>query len=151
MRTSTARRSIRHLQSRASAVPSFSSRSTTRNGGYGRPCERPSNCRPSMHWRTRSEAPIVLPRRARRVRSALLFAAAALAELGGAFLVWQAVREGAKPWVGVLGAVALVAYGLLASLQPDPHFGRVLAAYGGVFVCGSLLWGIAIDGFRPDR
>jgi small multidrug resistance family-3 protein len=40
---------------------------------------------------------------------------------------------------------------LLASLQPDPHFGRVLAAYGGVFVFGSLLWGVTIDGFRPDR
>ena len=85
------------------------------------------------------------------MRSVLLFAAAAVAEIGGAFLVWRAVREGAAPWVGAAGALALVAYGFLASLQPDPHFGRVLAAYGGVFVCCSLLWGVAIDGFRPDR
>ena len=35
--------------------------------------------------------------------------------------------------------------------QPESHFGRVLAAYGGVFVAGSLAWGIAFDGFRPDR
>jgi small multidrug resistance family-3 protein len=27
----------------------------------------------------------------------------------------------------------------------------VLAAYGGVFVVGSLLWGVVVDGFRPDR
>ncbi|MGH2845124.1 MAG: YnfA family protein, partial [Thermoleophilaceae bacterium] len=47
--------------------------------------------------------------------------------------------------------LALVAYGFVATGQPDSNFGRVLAAYGGVFVAGSLLWGIAFDGFRPDR
>ncbi|GIH79109.1 hypothetical protein Plo01_55380 [Planobispora longispora] len=26
-----------------------------------------------------------------------------------------------------------------------------LAAYGGVFIAGSLLWGMVADGFRPDR
>jgi small multidrug resistance family-3 protein len=62
-----------------------------------------------------------------------------------------AVREGAAPWVGAAGALALVGYGFLASLQTDPHFGRVLAAYGGVFVFGALLWGVVIDDFRPDR
>src|SRR3712207_8915681 len=35
--------------------------------------------------------------------------------------------------------------------SPDANFGRILAAYGGVFVAGSLLWGMAVDGFRPDR
>ena len=39
----------------------------------------------------------------------------------------------------------------MATLQPDPHFGRILAAYGGVFVVGSLAWGMLVDGFRPDR
>jgi small multidrug resistance family-3 protein len=47
--------------------------------------------------------------------------------------------------------LCLAGYGVIASLQTDPHFGRVLAAYGGVFVFGSLLWGVVIDGFRPDR
>lgn len=41
--------------------------------------------------------------------------------------------------------------GFIATLQQDPHFGRILAAYGGVFVAGSLAWGIVLDGFRPDR
>jgi small multidrug resistance family-3 protein len=85
------------------------------------------------------------------MRATALFVAAALAEMGGAYLVWQAVRNGASPWVGAAGAVALVAYGVIASLQADPHFGRVLAAYGGVFVVGSLLWGVAVDHFRPGR
>jgi small multidrug resistance family-3 protein len=80
-----------------------------------------------------------------------LFALAAAAEIGGAWLIWQAVREGRSAWLAALGGVALVAYGFVAALQADPHFGRVLAAYGGVFVAGSLLWGVLVDGFRPDR
>ena len=47
--------------------------------------------------------------------------------------------------------IALGLYGCVATLQPDANFGRILAAYGGVFVAGSLLWGMAVDGFRPDR
>jgi drug/metabolite transporter superfamily protein YnfA len=43
------------------------------------------------------------------------------------------------------------AYGFVATFQDDPHFGRVLAAYGGIFVAGSLAWGMAVDGFRPGR
>ena len=84
-------------------------------------------------------------------RSLALFAVAALAEIGGAWLVWQAVREHRGwLWAGV-GVLALGAYGFVATLQPDAHFGRILAAYGGVFVAGSLAWGMAMDGFRPDR
>lgn len=84
-------------------------------------------------------------------RSVLLFLLAAVAEIGGAWLVWQGVREQrGLLWIGA-GVLALGAYGFVATLQPDPHFGRILAAYGGVFVAGSLAWGMALDGFRPDR
>lgn len=84
-------------------------------------------------------------------KSILLFVAAAVLEIGGAWLVWQGVREHRGwMWVG-LGIIALGAYGFVATLQPDAHFGRILAAYGGIFVAGSLLWGMAMDGFRPDR
>lgn len=85
------------------------------------------------------------------VRSILLFVLAAVAEIGGAWLVWQGVRE-QRGWLWAgLGVIALGVYGFFAPLQPDAHFGRVLAAYGGVFVAGSLAWGMALDGFRPDR
>jgi hypothetical protein len=47
--------------------------------------------------------------------------------------------------------LALAGYGFVASFQPDPNFGRVLAAYGGIFVAGSLAWGVLVDRFRPDR
>ncbi|MDQ3785219.1 MAG: YnfA family protein [Actinomycetota bacterium] len=84
-------------------------------------------------------------------RSLLLFVVAALAEIGGAWLVWQGVREErGLVWVGA-GVVALGLYGFVATFQSDPHFGRILAAYGGVFVGGSLVWGVVVDGFRPDK
>ena len=84
-------------------------------------------------------------------RSIVVFLVAALAEIGGAWLVWQGVREH-RGWLWMVGGVlALGAYGFVVTLQPDPHFGRILAAYGGIFVAGSLLWGIVMDGYRPDR
>jgi small multidrug resistance family-3 protein len=85
------------------------------------------------------------------VRSLLLFVLAALAEIGGAWLVWQGVREHRGVLWAAGGVLALGAYGFVATLQPDAHFGRILAAYGGVFVAGSLVWGVVMDGFRPDR
>jgi small multidrug resistance family-3 protein len=85
------------------------------------------------------------------VRSIALFVLAALAEIGGAWLVWQGVREHrGLLWIGA-GVLALGVYGFVATLQPDANFGRILAAYGGVFVAGSLAWGMVMDGFRPDR
>ncbi|GLY13750.1 YnfA family protein [Kineosporia rhizophila] len=84
-------------------------------------------------------------------RSLLLFALAAVAEIGGAWLVWQGLRENRGVlWVGA-GVVALGLYGVVATLQPDAEFGRILAAYGGVFIAGSLAWGALVDGYRPDR
>jgi len=85
------------------------------------------------------------------VRSVALFLLAALAEIGGAWLIWQGIREHrGLLWIGA-GVIALGLYGFVATLQPDPDFGRILAAYGGVFVAGSLAWGAIVDKFRPDR
>lgn len=85
------------------------------------------------------------------LRSIVLFLLAAGFEIGGAYLVWQGVRERRGLLFVGGGVVALGLYGFFATFQPSPHFGRILAAYGGVFVIGSLLWGIVFDGFRPDR
>lgn len=85
------------------------------------------------------------------LRSVALFVLAAFLEIGGAWLIWQGVREHRGPaWIGA-GVVALGLYGFVATLQPDAQFGRILAAYGGVFVAGSLVWAAVADGYRPDR
>jgi small multidrug resistance family-3 protein len=81
----------------------------------------------------------------------VLFVLAAIAEIGGAWLIWQGVREHRGiAWIGG-GLLALGIYGFIATLQPDANFGRILAAYGGIFVVGSLAWGVVLDGFHPDR
>jgi small multidrug resistance family-3 protein len=41
-------------------------------------------------------------------------------------------------------------YGVIPTFQ-SAHFGRVYAAYGGMFIVLSLLWGWSFDGTRPDR
>jgi small multidrug resistance family-3 protein len=85
------------------------------------------------------------------VRSLALFVLAAVAEIGGAWLVWQGVREHRGAIFVGAGIVALGGYGFVATLQHDSHFGRILAAYGGIFVAGSLAWGVVADHFHPDR
>jgi small multidrug resistance family-3 protein len=81
----------------------------------------------------------------------LLFVVAAVAEIGGAWLVWQTVRENRGwLWAG-FGVIALGLYGFVATFQPDPHFGRILAATAAYSSPGSLAWGMVLDGFRPDR
>lgn len=85
------------------------------------------------------------------LRSIGLFLVAAVAEIGGAYLVWQGVRERRGLLFVLGGMLALGFYGFVATFQPFQQFGRILAAYGGVFVAGSLLWGVVFDGFRPDR
>ncbi|MFI8193455.1 YnfA family protein [Streptomyces sp. NPDC085946] len=84
-------------------------------------------------------------------RSVALFVLAALFEIGGAWLVWQGIREH-RGWVWIgAGVIALGFYGVVATWQHDDDFGRVLAAYGGIFVAGSIAWGMIADGYRPDR
>jgi small multidrug resistance family-3 protein len=85
------------------------------------------------------------------IRSISLFIVAAVAEIGGAYLVWQGVRQRRGLLFVLAGVDALGLYGFFATFQPSPHFGRILAAYGGVFVAASLAWGIVFDDFRPDR
>lgn len=85
------------------------------------------------------------------LRTWLLFGLAGLAEIGGGWLVWQWLRGGRSwPW-GLGGGAILFLYGVLPTLQRESTFGRVYAAYGGVFIVMVLLWGRVVDGWHPDR
>ena len=81
--------------------------------------------------------------------SIALFIVAGLLEIGGGYLVWLWLRDGRGAFLGAIGGLLLFLYGVVPTLQPS-HFGRVYAAYGGVFVVLSLLWGWWFDGRRPD-
>lgn len=79
-----------------------------------------------------------------------LFVVAALLEIGGGYLVWLWLREGKKISIGLIGGIILFVYGLIPTLQPS-NFGRVYAAYGGIFVVIAIVWGFVIGKKRPDR
>ena len=83
------------------------------------------------------------------VKSMGYFLLAGVFEIGGGYLIWLWLKEGKGISYAILGALILVLYGVIPTFQPA-NFGRVYAAYGGVFIALSLLWGWKIDGIVPD-
>lgn len=83
-------------------------------------------------------------------KSLFFFVVAGVCEIGGGYLVWLWLKEAKPVWYGLLGAIILFAYGVIPTFQ-TANFGRVYAAYGGVFIVLSLLWGWQVDHIQPDR
>ena len=83
-------------------------------------------------------------------KSLAFFILAGLCEIGGGYLVWMWLRDGKSPWYFLFGAIVLILYGIIPTFQPA-NFGRVYAAYGGIFILLSILWGWQIDNITPDR
>ncbi len=83
-------------------------------------------------------------------KSISYFILAGLCEIGGGYLIWLWLREGKPIAYGLVGSVVLVLYGIIPTFQPA-NFGRVYAAYGGIFIVLSIMWGWKIDGITPDR
>ncbi|MHB1179022.1 MAG: YnfA family protein [Daejeonella sp.] len=84
------------------------------------------------------------------LKSLSIFFLAGLCEIGGGYLVWLWLKEDKPLWVGVLGGFIIAFYGIVATWQPA-NFGRVYAAYGGVFIVMAVFWGWKIDGIKPDK
>ena len=84
------------------------------------------------------------------IKSFLLFILAGLAEIGGGYFIWLWLREKKSFLFGFAGGLILFLYGIIPTLQDYPHFGRVYAAYGGIFILLSLLWGWGMDKKKPD-
>ncbi|MCB5744416.1 MULTISPECIES: YnfA family protein [Veillonella] len=82
-------------------------------------------------------------------KSLFYFIVAGFFEIGGGYLVWLALKEDKGPWYLVAGAVVLFLYGIIPTLQ-EASFGRVYAAYGGIFIVLSILWGWQVDKVVPD-
>lgn len=80
---------------------------------------------------------------------ALVFPAAAIAEIAGCFAFWAVLRQGASVWWLALGTASLILFAWLLTLAPGDAAGRAFAAYGGVYVAASLGWLMAVEGFRP--
>ena len=84
-------------------------------------------------------------------KTAAIFLVAVLGELGGVYAIWRWRRIGASIWLVPIGLAALLAYAVVQTYQPETSFGRLYAAYAGVFLLGAMLWGWVFDGLRPDR
>ncbi len=80
-----------------------------------------------------------------------IFMVALAGELGGTYAVWRWLRTGATPLLAPVAVGALFGYAAVQTLQPEHRYGRLFAAYAGVFLIGALLWGWGVDGKTPDR
>lgn len=86
------------------------------------------------------------------IKSIFYFIVAGIFEIGGGYLIWLWLREGRSFLYGIFGAVILILYGVIPTLQPSGvNFGRVYAAYGGIFIALSILWGWKVDNVIPDK
>jgi small multidrug resistance family-3 protein len=86
------------------------------------------------------------------MKSIFYFILAGIFEIGGGYLIWLWLREGKSLIYGIIGAIVLVLYGVIPTLQPEnANFGRVYAAYGGIFIALSIIWGWKIDNVMPDK
>ncbi|SCK17940.1 YnfA family protein [Vogesella sp. LIG4] len=82
------------------------------------------------------------------LRTLLLFAITACAEILGCYLPWLWLKRGGTPWLLLPAAASLALFAWLLTLHPDAS-GRIYAAYGGVYVSVALLWLWWVDGVRP--
>ena len=85
------------------------------------------------------------------LRTAAILLVAVLGELGGVYAVWRWRRLGASIWLVPIGLAGLLAYAVVQTYQPEARFGRLYAAYAGVFLLGAMTWSWALEGIKPDR
>jgi small multidrug resistance family-3 protein len=78
------------------------------------------------------------------------FLLAGICEIGGGYLVWLWLREDMSWILGAIGGFILFLYGIVPTFQPS-YFHRIYAAYGGIFIISSIIWGIIVDKKKPDR
>ena len=81
---------------------------------------------------------------------ALLFILAAGFEIGGCYLVWQALRSNTL-WLWLPAILALGAFAWLLALTGAESAGRAFAIYGGIYIAASLVFMAVVEGIRPDR
>ena len=79
------------------------------------------------------------------LRTVLLFALTAVAEIVGCYLPYLWLREGKSPLLLITAALSLALFAWLLTLHPTAA-GRVYAAYGEVYVSVALVWLRVVDG-----
>lgn len=85
------------------------------------------------------------------MKGAAFYIAAAFCEIAGCFAFWAWLKLGKSPLWALPGLVALALFAVLLTRVDADMAGRAYAAYGGVYICASLVWLWAVEGARPDR
>lgn len=82
------------------------------------------------------------------LKTVVLFAVTAIAEIVGCYLPYLWLKKGGSFWLLPIASVCLALFAYLLTLHPAAA-GRVYAAYGGVYVTVALFWLWSVDGIRP--
>jgi small multidrug resistance family-3 protein len=85
------------------------------------------------------------------MKSALIYALAAVCEIGGCFAFWAWLRQGRSALWTIPGVLALVAFAWLLTRVEAQAAGRAFAAYGGIYILSSIVWMRTVEQVRPDR
>jgi len=85
------------------------------------------------------------------VKLLLVYPLAALAEIAGCFAFWAWLKLDRSPLWLVPGVACLIAFAWLLTLIPTDAAGRAFAAYGGVYICASLIWMALVEKSPPDH
>lgn len=85
------------------------------------------------------------------MKSLLIYATAAVAEIAGCFSFWAWLRQEKSALWLVPGMASLAAFAWLLTLIDSSAAGRAYAAYGGIYIAASLLWLWFAEGVAPDR
>lgn len=85
------------------------------------------------------------------MKLALIYPLAALTEIAGCCAFWAWLKLDRSPLWLAPGIMSLALFAWLLTLVPTDAAGRAFAAYGGVYICASLVWMAAVEKTFPDR
>lgn len=85
------------------------------------------------------------------MKTPIVYAFAAFAEIAGCYAFWAWLRLDRSPLWLAPGLVSLAAFAWLLTFVPSEAAGRAFAAYGGVYIAASLAWLWVVEKTTPDR
>ncbi|MBC92364.1 MAG: hypothetical protein CMM38_01855 [Rhodospirillaceae bacterium] len=83
--------------------------------------------------------------------SLVIYIGAAVAEIAGCFAFWAYLKLDKSIWWIIPGIASLIIFAFLLTKIDSNYAGRAYAAYGGIYICASLLWLYIIEQNIPDR
>ncbi len=77
------------------------------------------------------------------------FILAAVCEIAGCYSAWMWLRLGRSAWWLAPGMMCLMIFAIALTRVDAAFAGRAFAAYGGIYIAGSLAWMAAVERTSP--